>query len=90
MIPGAKGSFRNCVMLLYWAFNYLSGISTKFHPKPLKKKKKDPNNKIAVVESTCLRFTKPTINYKIVVDGRTTFATLVSARGSKIVTEALL
>ena len=34
MIPGAKGSSHCCVMLLYWAFNYLSSISTKFHPKP--------------------------------------------------------
>ena len=63
-LPGVKGSFCICVMLLYWAFNYLSGISTKFCPKSLKK---NPNNKIAV-------------------DGRTTFATSVSVRGSKIVT----
>ena len=37
MIPGAKGSSHCCVMLLYWAFNYLSSISTKFHPKPYRK-----------------------------------------------------
>ena len=41
MIPGVKGSFGNCVMLLYWAFKYLGGISTKFHSKPLKKNKKN-------------------------------------------------
>ena len=39
MIPGAKGSSHCCVMLLYWAFKYLGGISTKFHSKPLKKNK---------------------------------------------------
>ena len=82
-LPGVKGSFCICVMLLYWAFNYLSGISTKFCPKSLKK---NPNNKIALVGSTCLQFTKTNINYKIAVDGRTTFATSVSVRGSKIVT----
>ena len=49
MIPGAKGSFRSCVILLYWAFNYLSGNSTKFHPKPyIKKEKKKPNDKIPI------------------------------------------
>ena len=39
MVPGVKGSFRNCVMLLYWAFNYLSGISTKSLQTIIKKKK---------------------------------------------------